>query len=217
MTWRKKNGPTSSTWRIVPEGGFWAGIRRDESPCPGYPPVRGVGMFGGTEFQGREGSGRSFGSHRREHRRPGGDGGYQILPPPLEVKGDGRGLAVDPVAHHRLRNGAGLPGRRLFSRETSFQEASFPTFSGTLSTYGRKPLVLCRLDGAPWEKLPEEGGEAGFRPGTGNHLRIYSPFHRGAQKRMTGPERDKGRGKNSRALCFYSTVTLIARFRGWSM
>ena len=44
------------------------------------------------------------------------------------------------------------------------------------STYGRKPLVLARLSGGPWQKFPEAAGKVddAFRDVT--HIRIYFPI-----------------------------------------
>ena len=50
------------------------------------------------------------------------------------------------------------------------------------STYGRKPLVLCRRGGGAWERLPESSGRDDYALGDLTHIRIYSPFTREPQK-----------------------------------
>jgi len=44
------------------------------------------------------------------------------------------------------------------------------------STYGRRPLALCRLDGGPWTRLPDVSGRVDDALLNVTHLRIYFPF-----------------------------------------
>ena len=44
------------------------------------------------------------------------------------------------------------------------------------STYGRRPLVLCRLNGGSWEKLPVVSGKVDDGLKEITHLRIYFPL-----------------------------------------
>ncbi len=44
------------------------------------------------------------------------------------------------------------------------------------SHYGRRPLVLCRLDGGNWERLPEISGKTDDGLKRVTHLRFYFPL-----------------------------------------
>lgn len=144
-------------------------------------PVGGVGRFGGTEFQ-------NVGRIRASHTgvidiatSPRGQvGGIQIMPlrhaltstemanawkltqwmiiAPLPGKGDLEGTPP-------LFKGTLVPGTQLNDRLTD-----------VWSTYGRKPLVLGRFDGGPWQKLPSIDGKVDDGLRTLTHLRIYYPF-----------------------------------------
>ncbi len=46
------------------------------------------------------------------------------------------------------------------------------------STYGRRSLVLCRIDGGPWQKLPSVSGRDDGAFSNISHLRIYYPTTR---------------------------------------
>lgn len=142
-------------------------------------PVRGVGRFGGTEFQG-------LGRIRANHcgvidvstARRGVVGGFQVL----------------PFLHSKSKEMGGawqLTQWLIVASETAVPlPGTTPLFLGNLvpgcqmtdrlwdiwSTYGRKPLVLCRIEGGPWEKLPERGGKNDHALDRVTHLRIYSPF-----------------------------------------
>ena len=149
-------------------------------------PVRGVGRFGGTEFQGR---GRIRANHSGvidvSTAGRGVTGGFQIL----------------PFLHSKSKEMGGawqLTQWLIIASETDRPlPGTAPLFLGNLvpgsqlsdvlwdiwSTYGRKPLVLCRLDGGPWEKLPEKSGKQDFALEQVTHLRIYCPFTGEPQKR----------------------------------
>lgn len=144
-------------------------------------PVGGVGRFGGTEFQ-------TVGRIRASHTgvidvstSPRGVvGGIQIMPlkhaltspemasawkltqwmivAPLPGKGDLEGTPP-------LFKGTLVPGTQLNDRLTDIW-----------STYGRKPLILGRFDGGPWQELPPIGGKVDDGLRTLTHLRIYYPF-----------------------------------------
>jgi hypothetical protein len=149
-------------------------------------PVRGVGRFGGTEFQSR-------GRIRANHSGV------------IDVSTTGRGVTggfqVLPFLHSKSKEMAGAWQATqwlIIASETDRPlPGTAPLFLGNLvpgsqlsdvlwdiwSTYGRKPLVLCRMDGGPWEKLPEEGGKQDFALERVTHIRIYSPFTEEPQKR----------------------------------
>ena len=144
-------------------------------------PVGGVGRFGGTEFQR---PGRVRASHT---------GVIDIATSP---RGEVGGIQIMPLVHALTSNEmanawkltqwmilAPLPGRPML-------EGTPPLFKGTLvpgtqgddrlpdlwSTYGRRPLVLCRRSGGPWEPLPSVTGRQDEALKDVTHLRLYFPF-----------------------------------------
>lgn len=149
-------------------------------------PVRGVGRFGGTEFQG---TGRIRANH---------SGVIDISTAPRGVVG---GFQFLPFLHSKSKEmgGAWQATQWLIvgSETTRPLPGTAPLFLGNLlpgsqlrdslwdmwSTYGRKPLVLCRIDGGPFVKLPEAGGKQDLALAGVTHLRIYSPFTKEPQGR----------------------------------
>lgn len=148
-------------------------------------PVRGVGRFGGTEFQAR---GRIRANHSGvidvSTAGRGVTGGFQVLPF-LHSKSKEMGGAWQLtqwliIASETER---ALPGTApLFLGNLVPGSQLSDVLWDTWSTYGRKPLVLCRMDGGPWEKLPEKGGKQDFALERVTHLRIYCPFTGEPQK-----------------------------------
>lgn len=149
-------------------------------------PVSGVGRFGGTEFQG---AGRIRANH---------SGVIDISTAPRGVVG---GLQVLPFLHSKSKEMGGVWSATQWLIVASETErplpGTAPLFLGNLlpgsqlrdrlwdmwSTYGRKPLVMCRIDGGPFVKLPEAGGKQDFALSKVTHLRIYCPFTEEPQKR----------------------------------
>jgi hypothetical protein len=146
-------------------------------------PVGGVGRFGGTEFQG-------LGRIRANHT-----GVIDISTAP---RGQVGGIQIMPLTHALTSSEmasawkltqwmiiAPLPGKKPL-------EGTPPLFKGALlpgsqlndklpdiwSTYGRKPLVLARLNGGPWGALPSVSGKVDDALRAVTHLRIYYPFWR---------------------------------------
>ena len=144
-------------------------------------PIGGVGRFGGTEFQG---VGRVRASHTG------------VIDVSTSPRGEVGGMQIMPLLHaltsQEMSNAwkltqwmivAPLPGRPML-------EGTPPLFKGTLvpgtqgdeklcglwSTYGRKPLVLCRRDGGAWTRLPSAAGKQDDALADVTHLRIYYPF-----------------------------------------
>ena len=144
-------------------------------------PVGGVGRFGGTEFQ-------RIGRIRASHT-----GVIDIATSP---RGSVGGIQIMPLVHALTSNEmasawkltqwmilAPLPGRPML-------EGTAPLFKGTIvpgtqgddrladiwSTYGRRPLVLCRRSGGPWEHLPSVSGRQDDALKDVTHLRLYFPF-----------------------------------------
>jgi hypothetical protein len=150
-------------------------------------PVGGVGRFGGTEFQG---VGRIRASHTG------------VIDVSTSLRGQVGGIQIMPLTHaltsSEMANAwkltqwmilAPLPGQPPL-------EGTPPLFEGTLlpgtqlgdklpdvwSTYGRKPLVLARLNGGPWSALPPVSGKVDDALRAVTHLRIYYPFWRESQE-----------------------------------
>ena len=148
-------------------------------------PIKGVGRFGGTEFQG-------VGRIRANH-----SGVIDVSTAPRGVVG---GFQVLPFLHSKSKEMGGAWGATqwlIIASETATPlPGTAPLFQGNLlpgtqmsdelwdmwSTYGRKPLVLCRLDGGPWEKIPESGGKQDLALKRVTHFRIYCPFSEEPQK-----------------------------------
>lgn len=142
-------------------------------------PVRGVGRFEGTFYQ-------SVGRLRANHpgvidistSPEGAIGGFQIIPLNHARSSEMAGawtmtqwLIVDSpdgktslAGHPPLFGGALVPG-------PSETEHLWDIWS----TYGRRPLVLCRVDGGPWKRLPEVSGRQDHALENVTHLRIYFP------------------------------------------
>ncbi len=161
-----------------------------DGPCTAarvVRPVGGVGRFGGTEFQR---GGRIRAAHT---------GVIDIATSP---RGEVGGIQIMPLVHALTSNEmanawkltqwmilAPLPGRPML-------EGTPPLFGGTLvpgtqmddrlsdlwSTYGRRPLVLCRRSGGPWEHLPTVAGRRDEALLDVTHLRLYYPFWDEPQK-----------------------------------
>ncbi|NLL37293.1 MAG: hypothetical protein GX256_07215 [Fretibacterium sp.] len=144
-------------------------------------PIGGVGRFGGTEFQG-------IGRVRASHSG--------VIDVSTSPRGQVGGIQIMPLLHaltsKEMANAwkltqwmilAPLPGRPPL-------EGTGPLFSGTLvpgvqlddrladlwSTYGRRPLVLCRHEGGPWTHLPSVSGKQDAALADVTHLRLYCPF-----------------------------------------
>ena len=143
-------------------------------------PVGGVGRFEGTYYQGR---GRIRASHAGvidvSTSRRGKIGGLQIMPLKHAL------TSPEMINAWRLTQWlivAPLPGMPdLEGQPPMFKNAFVPgTGEGDRlpdiwSSYGRKPIVLCRRNGGNWEFMPEVSGRVddGLRDVT--HLRLYFP------------------------------------------
>ncbi|MDR1379182.1 MAG: hypothetical protein LBJ36_09070 [Synergistaceae bacterium] len=157
-------------------------------------PVGGVGRFGGTEFQG-------LGRIRANHTG--------VIDISTSLRGQVGGIQIMPLVHaltsSEMANAwkltqwmilVPLPGKKPL-------EGTPPLFKGALlpgtqlndklpdiwSTYGRKPLVLARLNGGPWGSLPSVSGKVDDALRAMTHLRIYYPFwHEPLWREPQGPE-----------------------------
>lgn len=144
-------------------------------------PVTGVGRFGGTQFQGR---GRIRASHCGVidvATAPRGQvGGFQIMP---LIHALGSREMESAWAMTQWMVLGPLPGEPSLAGRA-------PLFSGSLlpgtqlqdrlpdlwSQFGRKPLVLCRRNGGPWEALPCRAERQDHALSDVTHLRLFFPF-----------------------------------------
>lgn len=161
FSWSRKYGQTGVIARVI-------------------RPVRGTGRFEGTLFQ-------SVGRIRANH--PG------VIDISTSSEGAVGGFQIIPFNHARSPEMAGAWNMTQWlildspDGKTSLAGQP-PLFGGALvpgtgetehlwdlwSTYGRKPLVLCRLDGGKWERLPEVSGRQDHALERLTHLRIYFPI-----------------------------------------
>ena len=146
-------------------------------------PVGGVGRFGGTLYQD---AGRIRANHSGvidvSTCEYGQIGGFQIIP-------------WDHALSSKEMQGAWSATQWMIigpEDGTSMMGGTYPLFNGGLvpgtfedehlwdiwSTYGRKPLILARMDGGPWQKLPEAAGKVDDALKGLTHLRIYFPITR---------------------------------------
>ncbi|WP_423232637.1 hypothetical protein [Aminirod propionatiphilus] len=142
-------------------------------------PLGGVGRFGGSQFQ-------SPSRLRANHTgvvcistSPRGDvGGFQILPllhahsPEMKSAWElTQWLIVEPVDDGDLVGTA-----PLFSDYLVPGPAEDESLWDLWSTYGRRSLVLCRLDDGPWRKLPVLVGRDDGALKAVTRLKIYFPW-----------------------------------------
>ncbi|MBR1439266.1 MAG: hypothetical protein IJ587_12110 [Synergistaceae bacterium] len=143
-------------------------------------PVKGVGRFGGTLYQNR---GRIRASHSGvidvSTSRRGAVGGIQIMPLKHALTSPEmvnawkltQWLIVSPLP--------GMPD--LEGTPPLFKSAFVPgsqlgdKLPDLWSQYGRRPLVLCRIDGGNWERVPEVSGKVDDGLTGLTHLRLYFP------------------------------------------
>ena len=144
-------------------------------------PVKGVGRFGGSLYQER---GRIRASHSgvicTATSSRGTVGGFQIMP----LK---HALTSPEMLNSWLLTQwliiAPLPGMPdLEGTPPLFKRAFVPgpqngdRLPDFWTQYGRRPLVLCRIDGGNWERLPEVEGRVDDGLMGVTHLRFYFPL-----------------------------------------
>ena len=148
-------------------------------------PVRGVGRFGGTQFQ-------DIGRIRASHAgvidiatsRRGEVGGIQIMPlihaltspEMINAWRLTQWMIIAPLPHHKMLAGSEplfkhsfIPGAQL-SDKSKIKKSKLK-----LNAYGR-PLILCREGGGAWSKLPDVSGRVDDAFKNITHLRLYFPF-----------------------------------------
>lgn len=144
-------------------------------------PVAGSGRFGGSQFQA---SSRIRASHsgvicvslsERDEI-----GGFQIIPLKHALTSKEminawyltQWLIISP-----LPNNPDLEGKSPLYKNSLVPGTQMNDKLPDLwSTYGRKSLVLCRINGGDWKKLPEVQGRVDDALKGVTHLRIYFPF-----------------------------------------
>lgn len=141
-------------------------------------PVGGTGRFGGTLYQSR-------GKLRANHpgvidistSAYGIIGGFQIVPlrhgtsPEMASMWNmTQWMIIAPEGE------ASLAGNRPLFKDYLLPGPGEGEKTGDIWTqYGRKTLVLCRIKGGPWRKLPDLGGRIDDGLQNVTHLRIYFP------------------------------------------
>lgn len=145
-------------------------------------PLGGVGRFGGTQFQN---TGRIRANHTGvidiSTSPYGSIGGFQIIP------------LIHAFSTEMINSWKLTQWMIISSTDTEISLAGqAPLFSGNLvtgtqtgeqlrnlwSTYGRKPLSLCRLNGGKWQRLPDHTGRDDAALKELTHLRLYFPVNR---------------------------------------
>jgi hypothetical protein len=141
-------------------------------------PLGGVGRFGGSQYQE---PGRLRANHTGViciSTSPLGEvGGFQILPllhshsPEMENAWEmTQWLIVEPLGWDSFVGEA-----PLFSDFLVPGPARGELLWDLWSTYGRRSLVLCRINEGPWQRLPTRSGRIDHGLKDISHLRIYFP------------------------------------------
>lgn len=146
-------------------------------------PVGGVGRFGGTVFQ-------SVGRIRASHSG--------VIDVSTSKRGEVGGIQIMPLKHaltsKEMINAWKLTQWMIISplpfepdlegRPPLYKDSFVPgtqlndKLPDVFSQYGRKSLILCRIDGGQWERLPEVSGRVDDALKNITHLRLYFPFWR---------------------------------------
>jgi len=144
-------------------------------------PLAGTGRFEGTLFQ-KTGALRAnhcgvidFSSSPR-----GAIGGFQIIPwdhalLSKEMQGSWdmtQWMIIGPADGKSMMGGTGPLFKGILIPGPSDGESLWDIWS----TYGRKSLMLVRVNGGAWQKLPEAIGRNDYALKEITHLRIYFPF-----------------------------------------
>lgn len=147
-------------------------------------PVKGVGRFGGSVFQER---GRIRASHSgvicTSTSRRGFVGGFQIMPLKHALTSPEMSSSWNLTQWLIIAPLPGMPD--LEGTPPLFKKAFVPgpqlsdKLPDMFSHYGRKPLVLCRIDGGDWERLPVVEGKVDDGLASVTHLRFYFPLWEG--------------------------------------
>jgi hypothetical protein len=144
-------------------------------------PLAGTGRFEGTLFQ-------KTGALRANHcgvidfsSSPRGViGGFQLIPwdhalLSKEMQGAWdmtQWMIIGPADGKSMMGGTGPLFKGVLIPGPSDGESLWDVWS----TYGRKSLMLVRINGGAWQKLPEAAGRNDYALKDITHLRIYFPF-----------------------------------------
>ena len=145
--------------------------------------VGGVGRFEGTKFQ-------SVGRIRASHSgvidvstsKRGEIGGLQIIPLKHALTSKGMYYSWDCTQYMIIAPLPNMPD--LEGNEPLYKNSFIPgtqlndKMPDIWSQYGRKSLILCRIDGGEWQRLPEFSGRVDDALKDITHLRLYFPFWR---------------------------------------
>ena len=143
-------------------------------------PVHGVGRFGGTEFQ-------NVGRIRASHSgvidivtsRRGMPGGFQIIPLKHALTSHEMSYswnAAQWMIIAPIPNAPDLEGHEPLYKHSFIPGAQLNDRLPGLNTYTRRPLILCRINGGDWEKLPEVSGKDDYALKDITHFRLYFPY-----------------------------------------
>ncbi|MDR1917130.1 MAG: hypothetical protein LBQ58_11215 [Synergistaceae bacterium] len=144
-------------------------------------PLGGTGRFDGTLYQG---PGRIRANHSGvidvSTSEYGTIGGFQIIPwdhalHSSEMQGAWQMTQWMIIAHP---DGKSMMGGTspLFARGLVPGTQDGESLWDLWSTYGRKSLVMARIDGGPWQHLPRASGRDDNAMKRITHLRIYFPI-----------------------------------------
>ena len=157
------------------------GVKGVETIARVIHPVGGVGRFDGTKFQ-------SVGRIRASHSgvidvstsKRGSIGGIQIMPlkhaltskEMLSAWKLTQWMIISPLPNMPDLEGQKPLYKNSFIPGTQLNDKLPDIFN----QYGRKSLILCRIDGGQWQRLPEISGRVDDALKNVTHLRIYYPF-----------------------------------------
>lgn len=164
----KKGGEVRAYWR-------WA----SKAIATVEHPIKGTGRFEGTKYQ-------RCSAIRANH--------HGVICVSTSNLGDIGGFQIIPYEHSfsKEMRSSWDKTQWLIVRSTDNQPmtARFPLFAGTFvpgaqvreklwdfwSTYGRRSLVMCRINGGKWQLFDAVAGKRDYALKDITHLRIYAPF-----------------------------------------
>ncbi|MCI6261071.1 MAG: hypothetical protein SOV63_05370 [Pyramidobacter porci] len=144
-------------------------------------PFRGVGRFSGSKFQRRS-------ALRANHcgvicvstSDVGDIGGFQIIPWEHSFSPEMKS-AWEKTQWMIVRS---IDGEKMTARAPLFKGVFTPGAQALeklwdfWSTYGRRSLVMCRVDGGEWRRFDATAGKDDHAFDHITHLRVYAPFTR---------------------------------------
>ena len=140
----------------------------------------GIGRFGGSIYQN---NGRIRASHAGvicvATSKRDTVGGFQIMPLKHALTSTEmisswnmtQWLIISPLPNHPDLEGREPLYKNSFLPGTQLNDKLPDLFN----QYGRRPLVICRINGGEWERLPEVSGKSDDALKDVTHLRLYFP------------------------------------------